>query len=132
MKAAKSSLYREIENLILWFIPVGNNIPKDFALRKLGERMLDELTDALTACNLALQTRGLHQRLELINLVKLHVVTVQSISKVFDEFSSRKGNERRVISQRQRDALMKMMTSIGCQLARWAKSTESAISETSN
>lgn len=43
MKAAKSSLYREIENLILWFIPVGNNIPKDFALRKLGERMLGRL-----------------------------------------------------------------------------------------
>jgi hypothetical protein len=68
MKASQSSLYREIENLMLWFIPIGNNIPKDFSLRELGKRMLDEITDSLTACNLALQARELRQRLELINL----------------------------------------------------------------
>jgi hypothetical protein len=39
VKASQSSLYRELENLMLWFIPIGNNIPNDFALRKLGERM---------------------------------------------------------------------------------------------
>ena len=43
MKATQSSLYRELENLMLWFIPVGNNIPKDFALRKLGERFVDDI-----------------------------------------------------------------------------------------
>lgn len=127
MKASQSSLYREIENLMIWFIPVGNNIPKDFALRQLGERMLNEMTDALTACNLALQTKDLGQRLELINLVKLHMTTVQSVSKVFVEFSSREGNVRRIISQKQRAALIKMMASIGSQIARWANSTESAL-----
>ena len=50
MKASQSSLYRELENLMLWFIPVGNNIPKDFALRNLGERLQNELLDAMTAC----------------------------------------------------------------------------------
>lgn len=65
MKAEKSSIYREIENLILWFIPIGNNIPKDFALRTIGERMLNELTDSLVACNMALQCDDLNQRLEL-------------------------------------------------------------------
>ena len=73
MKATQSSLYRELENLMLWFIPVGNNIPKDFALRKLGERMQNDILDAMTACNLALQTQDLHQRMELISLVKLHL-----------------------------------------------------------
>lgn len=130
MKASQSSLYREIENLLLWFIPVGNNIPKDFALRKLGERMLDEMTDALTACNLALQTQELGRRLELIKLVRLHMTTVQSVSKVFVEFSSREGNIRRIISQKQRAALMKMMTVIGNQTARWVSSTETALHKT--
>ena len=129
MKASQSSLYREIENLMIWFIPVGNNIPKDFALRQLGDRMLNEMTDALTACNLALQTKELRQRLELINLVKLHMTTVQSITKVFVEFSSREGNVKRIISQKQRAALMKMMVSIGSQIARWTNSTESAMKQ---
>lgn len=129
MKASQSSLYREIENLMIWFIPVGNNIPKDFALRQLGDRMLNEMTDALTVCNLALQTKELRQRLELINLVKLHMTTVQSITKVFVEFSSREGNVKRVISQKQRAALMRMMVSIGSQIARWANSTESAMKQ---
>lgn len=50
MKASQSPLYRELENLMLWFIPVGNNIPKDFALRNLGEKLQNELLDAMTAC----------------------------------------------------------------------------------
>lgn len=53
MKASQSSLYRELENLMLWFIPVGNNIPKDFALRNLGERLQNELLDAMTAWSTA-------------------------------------------------------------------------------
>ena len=127
MKATKSSVYREIENLLLWFIPIGNNIPKDFALRGLGERMLNELLDALTACNLALQCKDLQHRLELINIVKLHITTVQSISKVLVEYSSREGNVRRIISQKQRASMLVSMTSIGSQLSKWAKSTESAL-----
>lgn len=132
MKATNSSIYREIENLLLWFIPVGNNFPKDFALRQLGERMLNELTDALTAVALALQTQELSQRLELINLVKLHITTVQSISKVLVEYSSREGNVKRIISQKQRASLLASMTTIGGQLARWAKSTQSALQTSSN
>lgn len=127
MKASQSSLYRELENLMLWFIPVGNNIPKDFALRNLGERLQNELLDAMTACSLALQTPDLPQRLELINLVKLHITAVQSITKVFIEFSSREGNVKRVISQKQRVALLKEMAVIGNQIARWAKSTQDSI-----
>ena len=127
MKASQSSLYRELENLMLWFIPVGNNIPKDFALRNLGERLQNELLDAMTACSLALQTPDLPQRLELINLVKLHITAVQSITKVFIEFSSREGNVKRVISQKQRVALLKGMAAIGNQITRWAKSTQDSI-----
>ena len=127
MKASQSSLYRELENLMLWFIPVGNNIPKDFALRNLGERLQNELLDAMTACSLALQTPDLPQRLELINLVKLHITAVQSITKVFIEFSSREGNVKRVISQKQRVALLNGMAAIGNQIARWAKSTQDSI-----
>ena len=132
MKASQSSLYRELENLMLWFIPVGNNIPKDFALRNLGERLQNELLDAMTACSLALQSPDLAQRLELINLVKLHITAVQSITKVFVEFSSREGNVRRIISQRQRVALLKAMSSIGNQLSRWAKSTQDSITRDSD
>lgn len=127
MKASQSSLYREIENLMIWFIPIGNNIPKDFALRELGGRMLNEITDSLTACSLALQTSDLNNRLELINLVRLHMTTVQTLSKVMVEFSSREGNIRRIISPKQRASMMVMMTSIGSQIARWAKSTETAL-----
>lgn len=127
MKASQSSLYRELENLMLWFIPVGNNIPKDFALRNLGERLQNELLDAMTACSLALQTPDLPQRLELINLVKLHITAVQGITRIFVEFSSREGNKKRVISQKQRVALFKGMAAIGSQISRWAKYTQTSI-----
>ncbi len=132
MKASQSSLYRELENLMLWFIPVGNNIPKDFALRNLGERFQCELLDAMTACSLALQTPDKVQRLELINLVKLHVTALQSITKLFVEYSSREGNIRRIISQKHRVALLKSMSVIGNQIARWASATQISINTASN
>ena len=132
MKASQSSLYRELENLMLWFIPVGNNIPKDFASRNLGERFQCELLDAMTACSLALQTPDKVQRLELINLVKLHVTALQSITKLFVEYSSREGNIRRIISQKQRVALLKSMSVIGNQIARWASATQISINTASN
>lgn len=124
MKVRQSSLYREIENLLLWFIPIGNNIPKDFALRKLGERMQNEMLDALTACSLALQTSDLNQRLELISLVRFHITHVQSITRLFVEYSSSKGNTKRVISQSQRATLLIMMSSIGSQISKWIVSTQ--------
>ena len=126
MKAVKSSIYREIENLILWFIPIGNSIPKDFALRTIGDRMLNELMDALVSCNLALQTKDLNERLDFISLVKLHITTVQSLSKVFIEYSSREGNTTRIISYKQRATLLTSMTSIGSQISRWMASTQNA------
>ena len=127
MKASQSSLYRELENLMLWFIPIGNNFPKDFALRNLGERLQNELLDAMTSCSLALHTPDLAQRLELINLIKIHITSVQSITKVLVEFSSRSGEKKRVISQNQRVALMKSMSVIGNQISRWSSATQSSI-----
>ena len=132
MKATNSSLYRELENLLLWFIPVGNNFPKDFALRTLGERMLNELTEALTACGLALKTQDLGDRLELIKILKLHIETVQSISRVLMEYSSREGNVKRVISLKQRAFYLKAMCSIGAQIGKWANSTETALNKSSD
>lgn len=127
MKASQSSLYRELENLMLWFIPVGNNIPKDFALRNLGDRLQNELLDAMTACSLALQTTDLKQRFELISLIKLHITAVQSITKIFVEFSSREGNTKRIISLNQRAFLLKEMATIGNQISRWANATQISI-----
>lgn len=132
MKATQSSLYREIENLLLWFIPVGNNIPKDFSLRALGERMQNEMIDALTACSLALQASDLQQRLELISLIRLHITNVQGISKVLIEFSSREGNKRRVISQSQRAKYFVMVASICNQITRWMQSTQQKQQEALN
>ena len=127
MKPTKSSLYREIENLLLWFIPIGNNLPKDFALRTLGERMLNDLVDALNSTALALQTQDVRQRLEIINLVKLNITSASSISKVLVEYSSRDSSKARIISQKQRASLLVSLTSINGQLARWENSTQTAL-----
>ena len=127
MKPTKSSLYREIDNLLLWFIPIGNNLPKDFALRTLGERMLNDLVDALNSTALALQTQDVRQRLEIINLVKLNITSASSISKVLVEYSSRDSSKARIISQKQRASLLVSLTSINGQLARWENSTQTAL-----
>lgn len=125
MKPSQSSLYRDLENLALWFIPVSNRIPNQFGLRVNAERIINEINNAITVCALALQEADIKTRLELINTLVVHLTTVKSVIKVLVEWSMRGTPTARIISTGQRAEFYTLMTKIGAQLAGWKKSTAS-------
>ena len=123
MKASQSSIYRQIELLSLWSVRVANITPKDFGLREIVSTMIREVLDALRACALALQEKDLHSRLTLIDTLIYHLTLVKSTSKVLIEWSSQNGQTIRVISEKQRQELLKTMTQLSYDIGRWRSST---------
>ena len=123
MKASQSSIYRQIELLSLWGVRVANRTPKDFGLREMVSTMIRETLDALRACALALQEKDLHSRLTLIDTLIYHLTLVKSTSKVLIEWSSQNGQTVRIISEKQRQELLKAMTQLSYDIGKWRSST---------
>lgn len=123
MKPPQSSVYRQLELLSLWSVRVGNRVPNDFGLREVTSTMIREILDALRACALALQEKDIRSRLTLIDTLIYHLSLVKSTSKVLIEWSSQNGQTTRIISERQRQELLKAMTQIGYEIGRWRTKT---------
>lgn len=127
MKPSQSSVYRQLELLSLWSVRVGNRVPNDFGLREITSTMIREILDALRACALALQERDIRSRLTLIDTLIYHLTLAKSTSKVLIEWSSQNGQTVRIISERQRQELLKMMTQIGYDIGRWRSKTAQSL-----
>ena len=82
-------IYRETENMIIWLLTIANKIPGSPALRRLGDRMVDEMMDALTALAIALESREPAEKLECLDLFRLHFRAVKTIMRTLHEYSSR-------------------------------------------
>ena len=107
----------------MWSVRVGNRVPNDFGLREVTSTMIREILDALRACALALQEKDIRSRLTLIDTLIYHLTLVKSTSKVLIEWSSQNGQTTRIISERQRQELLKAMTQIGYEIGRWRTKT---------
>ena len=102
MKPQQSSIYRDLENLALWFIPVCGRVPNQFGLRVNAERVVNEINNALTVCALALQEADIKTKLDLINTLVVHLTTIKSVVKLLVEWSNSGTPTARIISQGQR------------------------------
>lgn len=149
MNAQQSSIYRTIELTMLELIPMSSRIPQIVMLRRLADRLTDELVDALAATAMALTTASLRDRLSLLELISLHLQNVDTIVRTMHEWSSMYGQTGqlgksdqpgtepefakpriRLISKRQYARYLKSMHNIYRQLNGWKKKTaESAEAE---
>lgn len=123
MQPSQSSIYRQLELLSLWSVRVANRTPKDFGLREMVGTMIREILDAIRACALALQEHDVRARLTLIDTLVYHLTLVKSTSKVLVEWSSQKGQTIRIISEPQRQELLRTMTQLGQDIGRWRNKT---------
>ena len=56
MKPNQASIYREIERLLEWTIPVADRLPKSVSWRELGGLLVRDLKESLDFVVLAFQT----------------------------------------------------------------------------
>lgn len=118
MKAAQSSLYREVENVLIWFIPVSARVPKIIALRSIAEECTTNLSDALTSIALGLQSDSLEDTKDCIDMVLLHITKVKTAVKILKEFSDR-SSAIHILNDRQVSNFSLSINKISTELGKW-------------
>ena len=129
MTSKQSSVGREIENLLYWWIPVGDRIPTNSRrLQHLADKLSDALTEARALVQIALKTSDCNVRLEAIEAAILRMEDAKSILDLLAEYCERNGKVH-FISLKQKAAYLKMTESIGRQLAGWERKTKRTVEE---
>lgn len=129
MKAAQSSLYREVENVLIWFIPVSARIPKIIVLRSIAEECTTNLSDALTAIALGLQSENPGDTKDCIDTVLLHITKVKTAVKILKEFSDR-SSAIHILNDRQVSNFSLSINKISTELGKWRSAVVKRINPT--
>ena len=129
MSAQQYPLYRALELLHKWYLPIGNKMPKLEALQNLGREFQRNLLEATTACAVAIKTppNQPQSRLELMDMMAWHLDICKTTINLLYEFSSQKGQTIRVVSELQYENFIEKMKDIQDQLSGWRKKTASSM-----
>lgn len=121
----QSSLYRAIENLAMWWIPVGGRTPNTPVLRHYVNVCSSAINDALIALHIGLEVdrNAAQERLECIDTVYVHLTRVKTLVRILKEYSDT--NEHvRVLSNKQYAHFSVSMNKIFTELGMWRESTQ--------
>ena len=122
--AFQSSLYRAVENLAMWWIPVGGRTPNTPVLRRYVDLCSNAVDDALTAIHLGLETNqdAARERLECIDMAHVHLTRIKTIVRILKEYSDTNGHVR-VLTDRQFAHFSVSINKIYTELGLWRNAT---------
>lgn len=123
MKASQASIYREIERLLEWSIPVTERLPKSLPYKELGGMLIRDLKEALDYVVLAFQAEERLERLEYINAMVMRMTAVKTTYRMIHHA------RRDAISHGQYAQALDMLTSIADQAGKWLRKTRFLIVE---
>lgn len=136
MNPSQSSIYRDLELLMQWYLPIGNKIAKDLpgeqAIHNLGNSFQQDLIDAMRSCRIALKLRGKKAKTqedidalcEAIDLITYHL---EGCSSVFDIMNEYKSGEGPIVSDVQFANYLERIASLKKQIGGWRGKTASQI-----
>lgn len=120
----QSSLYRAVENLAMWWIPVGGRTPNSPVLRHYVHLCSGAIDDALIAIHLGLETDrdAAQERLDCIDTAHVHLTRVKTIVRILKEYSDINGHAC-VLSNKQFAHFSLCMNKIYTELGLWRNAT---------
>ena len=120
----KAPIYRLLEKLTAECLVMADRCPGGVGIRRLTERLIDALADAMTAVDLALTTEDARAKLELIEALRIETRLVKTLLDQIYAWSS--GNGRvRLLTDNQLARMAEPMEEIAVQLRGWASKTAS-------
>lgn len=125
MELNQTSIYRGLELLMDWYLPIGMKMPKVDALENMGNFFQSNLMEAMTTFAIAWGTNDVEAKLELINTLIWHMALCNTAIGNLYRFSSRKDQAVRVISQTQYANYLERMNDLKSQIGGWKRKTAS-------
>lgn len=129
MTSKQSSVGRELELLLRWWIPVGDRIPTGSRrLQHLADKLSDAITEAQAMVRVALKTSDCNVRLEALEGAILSFEEFKSIMDDLCEYCEHSPNLH-FISKSQKSTYLRQAESIGRQLGGWERKTKRLVEQ---
>ena len=122
MKPTSSSIYRRLELLTDWLIPVVDRMPKSISSNIIGDRLINSIMNAQEYNDIALPSANISARIEAIRLMILCTDTMRYCMRAIYERS--RNSSTRVINTEQYSHFVGEMEKIGDETAKWLSSAE--------
>lgn len=122
MKPTSSSIYRRIELLTDWLIPVIDRMPKSISSNIIGDRLINSIMNAQEYTAIALRSANISDRIEAIRLMILCTDTMRYCMRVI--YGRSRNSSTRVINTEQYSHFVGEMEKIGDETAKWLSSAE--------
>lgn len=119
MKPASTPLYRAVETLLDWLVPIMANQPKSLPYQILGGHIVTSVSECLDAVIMAMKSRG-EQRVEYIDILIHHMTTVKSKMRILCQ--------RRTINHAQEAKFLELAAPIAIQSGGWRAKTVEKLS----
>lgn len=123
MKPNQASIYRDIERLLEWSIPVVERLPRSLPYKELGGKLVRDLAEALDFVVLAFQAQGTLERVECINGVIMRMTSVKTTYRLMNRV------RRDAISHGQYAQALDMLNVIADQSGKWLKKNRALLAE---
>ena len=123
MKPTQASIYREIERLLEWSIPVVERLPRSLPYKELGGLLIRDLKEALDFVVLAFQADGPLERVECINAVVMRMTSVKTSYRLLNRV------RRDAISHGQYAQALDMLNVIADQAGKWLRKNKFVLAE---
>lgn len=120
MKATQSSLYRKIEMILIWALPVLDRLPKSLSFQELGKKALADITDSLDLISFALKAERGKARLAYIDALIVRMADLKTIIRSFRMIS--KIREPRILTLDQYTVFIDLLRNISSEIGRWRAS----------
>ncbi|MBQ8049044.1 MAG: hypothetical protein IJ271_05535 [Bacteroidales bacterium] len=117
---AQGSVYRKIELLLVWVMPVLDRLPKSLSCQELGRKALADLTDSLDLATFALKAERGTLRLQYIDALIVRMTDLKTIVRIFRTMSIQR--EPRVLTQDQYTTFIELLRPISAEVGRWRAS----------
>jgi len=139
MKAASSSLYRKVEQLLFWAMTVIDRTPNTTSYKSLGEKVMLDLEDSLDLIDLALHTKDDEQLLQFLEALSIRMRDVKTIFRIYwekskniperniEEIGKPEKPSARILTRSQYSSFVTQMFDISMEVKRWSDAHSGAV-----
>ena len=120
VKPAQTPIYRAIERLLQWAIPITERLPKSLPFQKLGGELIHDIKLCLDATIMATQATEPATRLQCIDIIIARMTTVKTTMR---QFAQARIKGAPVISYKQEAAFLDLINPIATQAGAWRNKT---------
>lgn len=124
MRTKKSKvppIYRAIERLLTWAVPIANSLPKSLASQTLGGLLIRDLHDCLNAVLLGQDTDDVPAKVQCIKVLITNLTGIRTTMRVF--------TGSHYISVKQEMEFLDLINPIQIQAASWLRKWESTVDD---